>query len=287
MDHSGQDDCARCRANLVPAARAGVLLGWVTEIPLPGSEKQPGRPVQPRAGGPRRSQRPRGPSLVHPGDGPWSSDPGPEGAACHPELPAKSGESCCVPSPVAAGQACGPRACAARARRPRIIDALACAREWRRLLDTGEVKNAAELARRQGVTRARISQLMSLLRLAPEILEYIDGLDGTEGGLHLTARRLRDIAVLDDHGRTAGPIPRSAWRHGGPGVPCRADGRGLTRRWLIGARGPVRRAGAPSGSRRHSPPAHRGPGARARRVGGDRDWPCGGTPRSCGRTRAA
>ena len=40
---------------------------------------------------------------------------------------------------------------------------------------------------------------MSLLRLAPEILEYIDGLDGTEGCLHLTARRLRDIAVLNDH----------------------------------------------------------------------------------------
>ncbi len=67
------------------------------------------------------------------------------------------------------------------------------------MIDAGEVKNAAELARRYGVTRARISQLMSLLRLAPEILEYIDGLDGTEGCLHLTARRLRDIAVLNDH----------------------------------------------------------------------------------------
>ena len=49
------------------------------------------------------------------------------------------------------------------------------------------------------MTHARISQLLSLLRLAPEILEYIDGLDGTEGSLHLTARRLRNIAVLDDH----------------------------------------------------------------------------------------
>ncbi len=67
------------------------------------------------------------------------------------------------------------------------------------MLDAGEVKNAAELARRYGVTRARISQLMSLLRLAPQILEYIDRLNGTEGCLHLTARRLRDIAVLDDH----------------------------------------------------------------------------------------
>ena len=104
-----------------------------------------------------------------------------------------------MPSPEAAGHACGPRARAERAIRPRIIDALNRAREWRRLIDTGEVKNAAELARRHRLTRARVSQIMSLLRLAPEILANIDGLDGTEGRLHLTARRLRDIAVLDDH----------------------------------------------------------------------------------------
>ena len=67
------------------------------------------------------------------------------------------------------------------------------------MIDAGEVKNAAELASRHGVTRARISQLMNLLRLAPEILAYIDGLDGTEGRLYLTPRRLRDIALLDDH----------------------------------------------------------------------------------------
>ena len=67
------------------------------------------------------------------------------------------------------------------------------------MIDTGEVKNATELARRHGLSNARVSQLMSLLRLAPEILAYIDRLDGTEGCLHLTAYRLRDIAVLSDH----------------------------------------------------------------------------------------
>ena len=103
-----------------------------------------------------------------------------------------------MPSPEAAGHACGPRARAARATRPRIIDVLTRARAWRQLIDTGAVKNAAELARRHRVTRARVSQLLSLLRLAPEILAYIDGLHGTEGCLHLTARRLRAIAVLDD-----------------------------------------------------------------------------------------
>ena len=49
------------------------------------------------------------------------------------------------------------------------------------------------------MTRASVSQFPSLRHLAPEILDYIDGLDGTEGDLHLTARRLRDIAVLDDY----------------------------------------------------------------------------------------
>ena len=66
------------------------------------------------------------------------------------------------------------------------------------MIAAGEVKNAAELARRYGVTRARVSQLLGLLRLAPEILSYIDGLSGTEGALHLTARGLRDIAILDN-----------------------------------------------------------------------------------------
>ena len=183
---------------MVPAAHAGVLTCWVADIPLRGSEKQPGRPVQPRAGGPRRSQNPRRPSLLHPDDGARSTGPLPEDAACHVEPPENNRVVACVPSPDVAGHACGPRARAQRTTRPRIIEALNRAREWQRLINIGEVKNAAELSRRYGVTRARVSQIMRLLRLAPEILAYIDGLDGDEGGLHLTERRLRDIAVLDD-----------------------------------------------------------------------------------------
>ena len=79
------------------------------------------------------------------------------------------------------------------ASRPRIIDARACARECRRLLNTGEVKNAAELALGHRVTPAHVSRLMSLLRLTPEILEYIDGLDGTEDGPHHRPEAVNDI----------------------------------------------------------------------------------------------
>ena len=105
----------------------------------------------------------------------------------------------CVPSPEAVGQALGPRARAARAARPRIVDDLRRAREWQRQIDASEAASAAQLARDHGVTRARISQLMTLLRLAPEIQAYIDGLDGTEGCYFLTERKLRGIALAEDH----------------------------------------------------------------------------------------
>ncbi len=45
--------------------------------------------------------------------------------------------------------------------------------EWRALLESGQVANQAEIARREGITRARVTQVMGLLRLAPEIQEHI------------------------------------------------------------------------------------------------------------------
>lgn len=73
------------------------------------------------------------------------------------------------------------------------------ARAWQEMIDAGEVKNAAQIAKDMGVTRARVSQIMGLLRLAPEILDHIEDLEGSEGCLHLTERKLRQIAVLQDH----------------------------------------------------------------------------------------
>lgn len=137
---------------------------------------------------------------MSPDDGARSCGPLPESdAAGHPEPRAKPEELRCVPSSEAAGQACGPRARAARRSRPRIIEALTRARDWQRMIDAGEVKNAAQIARDHNVTRARVSQVMTLLRLAPEIVEYIDDLDGSEGCLHLTERKVRAIALLEDH----------------------------------------------------------------------------------------
>jgi len=55
----------------------------------------------------------------------------------------------------------------------RIVELPRKAIEWRRQLDTGEVRNQADIARREGVTRARVTQVPGLLRLAPEIQDQL------------------------------------------------------------------------------------------------------------------
>jgi hypothetical protein len=56
---------------------------------------------------------------------------------------------------------------------PRIPRLLALAHHFERLVVSGEVKNNAELARLGNVSRARITQIMNLLLLAPDIQEAI------------------------------------------------------------------------------------------------------------------
>ena len=54
---------------------------------------------------------------------------------------------------------------------PRISRLMALAIEMQRLLDDGTVRNYAELARLTYVSRARVTQIMKLLSLAPDIQE--------------------------------------------------------------------------------------------------------------------
>lgn len=47
---------------------------------------------------------------------------------------------------------------------------------WHQALETGEVRNAKELAARLGVSQPRVSMILSLLFLAPDLQEEILGL---------------------------------------------------------------------------------------------------------------
>ena len=56
---------------------------------------------------------------------------------------------------------------------------------------------------------------LSLLPLAPEILEYIDGLDGTEGGLHLTpagSGTSPSSKIPTNSGPDSGILSATRWR---------------------------------------------------------------------------
>ncbi len=80
---------------------------------------------------------------------------------------------------------------------PKVVDLLNRAQEWRQQLDAGEIENQAAIARREGITRARVTQVMALTRLAPEIQDYILSLPDTAGRTKLTERALRPIGHLD------------------------------------------------------------------------------------------
>jgi hypothetical protein len=73
---------------------------------------------------------------------------------------------------------------------PRVARLMALALRFEGLLRAGALKDYAELARLGHVTRARVSQVMGLLNLAPDLQEAILFLPRTERG--------RDAVILAD-----------------------------------------------------------------------------------------
>src|ERR1700681_3043574 len=73
---------------------------------------------------------------------------------------------------------------------PRIARLMAIAIRFERLVRTGTIRDYAELARLGRVTRARMTQIMKLLDLAPDIQEQILFLPNIRG---LNERNLRSI----------------------------------------------------------------------------------------------
>jgi hypothetical protein len=79
---------------------------------------------------------------------------------------------------------------------PRVVELLRKAIEWQTLLESGKIPNQAEIARREGVTRARVTQIMGMLRLTPEIQEQIRALPDTSAPSTVSERKLRPIGAL-------------------------------------------------------------------------------------------
>ncbi len=77
---------------------------------------------------------------------------------------------------------------------PRIARLMALALRFEELLRRGEVHDYADLARLGHVTRARVTQIMNLLNLAPDIQEALLFLPPTEAGKdHIKEWQVRPI----------------------------------------------------------------------------------------------
>jgi hypothetical protein len=90
----------------------------------------------------------------------------------------------------------GPRPCSAErsGRLPRVTRLMALALKMQMLVQQGTVRDYADLARLGRVSPARITQVMNLLNLAPDIQEWVLFLNATHGRrIIISERRLRAV----------------------------------------------------------------------------------------------
>src|SRR3972149_3105202 len=71
--------------------------------------------------------------------------------------------------------------------------------EWQTLLESGKIANQADIARREGISRARVTQVMGMLRLAPAIQEQILFMPAVARHPSVSERMLRSINTITDH----------------------------------------------------------------------------------------
>ena len=95
---------------------------------------------------------------------------------------------------------------------PRIARLMALAIKFQDMVDRGVVRDYADLARLGYVSRARITQIMNMLNLAPDIQEEILGMDGLS---------IRSTTIVERHVRSLAKLvpwehQRRAWTVGSP-----------------------------------------------------------------------
>ncbi len=102
------------------------------------------------------------------------------------------------PTPATDSAAARPKAAFAKGV-PKITRLLVLGHHFERLVREGAVKDYAEIARLTGLTRARVTQIVNLTLLAPEVQEDILNLSNvTRGPDPVTERALRAAAAHAD-----------------------------------------------------------------------------------------
>jgi predicted XRE-type DNA-binding protein len=94
----------------------------------------------------------------------------------------------------------------------RVAFMLALAHKVRQVIEHGQVRDQAEVARRLGFTRARITHLVNLTFLAPDLQERVLALQAVDGNEPMSERDLRKLALVRSwqDQRKAWPLPSSS-----------------------------------------------------------------------------
>lgn len=70
---------------------------------------------------------------------------------------------------------------------------VALALEWRKAIDTGRYSSQADLARKKGISRPRVTQILNLLRLSPRVTGIVRDLGDPLPSRTITERQLRRL----------------------------------------------------------------------------------------------
>jgi hypothetical protein len=97
-------------------------------------------------------------------------------------------------------------------RRPaRLAVMLALAHKIQQAIDRGIVRDRAEVARRLGLTRARLTQLLDLTLLAPDIQEQILFAASVDGLEPMSERNLRNVLHVENWAKQCEGLPFPGW----------------------------------------------------------------------------
>jgi predicted XRE-type DNA-binding protein len=107
----------------------------------------------------------------------------------------------------------------------RVAVMLALAHQIQRAIEGGKLANQAEAARRLGLTRARLSQLLDLTLLAPDIQERVLFLEAGAGTQPLGERVLRRVVRLSSWVEQRAALPSSRFTTVPESFPAKVDTR--------------------------------------------------------------
>ena len=77
--------------------------------------------------------------------------------------------------------------------KPLYQNPICLAREYKKMIDDNKVKNQAALARKLGISRARVTQIMNLLKLDKSIIDHLEQIGDSMDKKIISERELRKI----------------------------------------------------------------------------------------------